>query len=346
MRYLPVLCLLLATLTWGQQQPVSAPTDVPPDNDEQSLPASASRVAADAPVITIHGLCGQPAPQPAAEASSTPCQTLISRAQFERLTDAILPNRKASLQQQLANSYPNLLAMVEAAEARGLEKSPRYIERLAFARLQILSQELVRQIDEESSHISDKDIEDYYDNHAAAFRTATLERIFVPSRKRADPPLKEQPDAQTANAQRKESEDAMTRVATELRVRAAAGEPFMTLQKQAYSLAGMSDVPPNPSLGQVRVADLPPGHSSVLDLKPGEVSKVLSDSTGHYIYKLDSKETSAMDKTKKEEIRGVLRNQRKEKAIQAIQQPLTTELNPVYFGASEKSSGAADSEPK
>src|ERR1700688_307173 len=331
MRYLPVLCLLLTTLSWGQQEHVAAPSDVPSksqpptqDKDEQeSLPASAAKVAADAAVITIKGLCKQPAPRAAGETSSASCQTMISRAQFEKLTDAIRPNMKSSLQRQLATAYPNMLAMAEAAEARGLEKSPRFLERLAFARLQILSQELVRQIDEESSQISDKDVEGYYESHAAAFETATLERIYVPSRKRTDPPLKEQSKAETPNEQRKESEDAMTRVSEELRARATAGERFMTLQKEAYAVAGMTDVPPNPSLGQVRAADLPTGHSSVLDLKPGEVSKALSDPTGLYIYKLDSKESDALDKTRKEEIRRALKNQRKEKAIQTIQQPIT-----------------------
>jgi hypothetical protein len=37
-------------------------------------------------------------------------------------------------------------------------------------------------------------------------------------------------------------------------------------------------------------------HQSVMDLKPGEVSEVISDpNSGHYIYKLVSKETLTLD---------------------------------------------------
>ena len=59
----------------------------------------------------------------------------------------------------------------------------------------------------------------------------------------------------------------MTRVSEKLRARAIAGESFSALQKEAYTAAGMTDVPPNSSLGRVQLADLPPGHSSVRDLK-------------------------------------------------------------------------------
>ncbi|MGB8112563.1 MAG: hypothetical protein WCF22_02245, partial [Candidatus Sulfotelmatobacter sp.] len=138
----------------------------------------------------------------------------------------------------------------------------------------------------------------------------------------------------------------MTRVSEKLRARAIAGESFSTLQKEAYTAAGMTDVPPNSSLGRVQLADLPPGHSSVRDLKAGEISEVLNDATGHYIYKLDGKETDVLDKAKKDEIRTVLKQQNKQKAIQAIQEPISTELNPAYFGASENSGGAADSKSK
>jgi len=351
MRNLLVLCLLLATSVWGQQEHQAAPSDVPAeyqppimrDNDEQrALPESASKVAPDAAVITINGLCQMT--EPAAVTSSATCQTVITRAQFEKLTDALLTNMKASMQRQLASSYPNLLAMAKAAEARGLEKSPHFQERLAFARLQILSQELVRQIDKESSQIPEKDLEDYYHDHAAEFETATLERVFIPNRKRMDP-LPKDAARDALDAQRKESEEVMTRLSEDLRAQAKSGVGFMNLQKSAYTAAGLTDVPPNPSLGRVRASNLPSGHTSVLELKPGEVSKVLSDSTGHYFYKLDDKEMEAFDKVKSE-IHKVLQNQHREDAIRAVQGPISTELNPAYFGPTDTSNSTAGSKSK
>jgi hypothetical protein len=354
MRYLAVVCLLLATLAWAQEEPGQSPdqSNVPPEyrppilrdsDQEQALPPSASKVAPDAAVITIKGVCAQSSST--ASPSNSPCETVITRAQFEKLTDALLTNMKPSRKRQVANAYPSLLAMAREAEARGLDKSPRFEERLAFARVQILSQELVRQIDEQSANVSAKKIEDYYYDHAAAFETATLERIFIPNRKRMDPLPQGKGTRETLDAQRKQAEDAMTRVAEELRARAVAGDDFMTLQKEAYVAAGATDVPPNPSLGQMRPASLPPLHASAFNLKPGEVSQVLSDSTGHYVYKLDAKQIGPLSEVSNE-IHRTLENQRREEAIQAVQRPVTTKFNPAYFGPADKNSGPDDPKSK
>lgn len=357
MRYLPLVCRLFASLALAnlalmslalaQDQSAPPAADVPPEyrppilrDDDFTLPDSAAKVAPDAPVITIKGVCDHPAPSNANSSSAT-CQTVITRAQFERLADALLKNMRDSRKRSLASAYPNLLAMAREAEARGVEKTSRFQERLAFARTQILSQELIRQIDEESAQVPEKDIEEYYHNHAGEFETATLERIFVPNRKRLDPP-KEKATPDALNAQRKESEDAMTRVAQELHARAVAGEAFMTLQKDAYAAAGATDVPPNPSLGTVHADNLPVGQASVFDLKPGEVSSVLSDSTGHYIYKLDTKTNEPLEKAKNG-IHKILQNQREQEAIEAVQRPVTSELNPAYFGPAEKPRKSGDS---
>lgn len=342
MRHLSLLCLLLGSWAWGQDQPI--PSNVPPEyrppiirenEAEPAAPASASSVAPDAAVLTIKGLCAPPALPPAASAPGPSCQTVITRDQFEKLTDALLPKMKPAMKRQIASSYPNLLAMARESEARGLEKTPRFQERLAFARLQILSQELVRQIDEDSANVSEKEIEDYYHNHAATYEQATLERIFIPNRKQTDPLPKDKATPEALEAQRKRSEDAMTRVAEQLRARAAAGEDFIKLQKDAYTAAVATDVPPNPSLGHLRSGSLPPGHASAFDLKPGEVSQMLTDSTGHYIYKLDDKGIEPLGELK-DEIRKTLQSQHREETIQAIQHPINTEINQAYFGTTDK----------
>jgi PPIC-type PPIASE domain len=353
MRYLLVVCLLLGASAWAQQE--STPSKAQPENqsgvpvnddenEEPALPASASTLPPDAAVITINGLCAQDVSPSVAQTSKPACQTVITRAQFEKLTGALQTNMKPSSKRQLAEAYPRLLAMEKEADARGLENSARFQERLAFARLQILSQELLHEIDVEASKVSDNDIEAYFKSHSAEFQTVTLERIFVPKGKRTDLAVKEM-NPEALAAQQKESEDAMTRVSEELRARAIAGESFSALQKEAYAAAGRREVPPNSSLGKVELADLPPGHSSVRDLKPGEISKVLNDANGHYIYKLDDKETDVLDKTRKDEIRTILRQKNKQEEIQAIEQPISAELNPAYFGAGG-SSATADSKSK
>lgn len=348
MRFLTLACLLLTTLAWSQGEPVSPPQpDLPPeyrppvlrDNEEkEAFPASAAKVPPDAAVITIKGVCAHP-PTTNAGSVQAPCQTVITRAQFEKLTEALLTNMKPSRKRQVANGYPNLLAMAQEAEARGLDKTERFEERLAYARVQILSQELIRQIDDNSANVPAKDIEDYYQTHTSEFQSVTLERVFIPNRKRMEPLPKDKATPEALTAQKKESEQGMARLADQLRAKALAGADLPALQKEAYAAAGATDVPPNASLGRVYPGGLPPAHASVFDLKPGEVSPVISDSTGHYIYKVDAKQNEPLDAAK-DEIHKTLQNQRREESIQAVQRPITTELNPAYFGPTEKQGGS------
>ena len=51
---------------------------------------------------------------------------------------------------------------------------------------------------------------------------------------------------------------------------------------------------------KVRRTSLPPGHQAVMELKEGEVSEVISDPSGNYIYKMVSKETMPLDSVKTE----------------------------------------------
>ena len=85
-------------------------------------------------------------------------------------------------------------------------------------------------------------------------------------------------------------------------------------------------------MGKLRRKGLPPAHVSVFDLKTGQVSQVISDATGHYIYKLDWKGAEPVDAVR-HEISNILRGERLRKMVQSLQQPFSTEVNEAYFGA-------------
>jgi hypothetical protein len=324
MRYFVPVCVLVGAIVWGQNRPAS-PVAGGQDRDERK-PTPASNIAPETPVLTIKGLC----PESTSKSSAT-CQTVITRAQFEKLANAIQPEVDAQTKRQLARSYPQFLEMAHEAQQRGLDKRPRFDERLAFARLQILSQELIREIQDEAARVPEKDIEDYYQTHSSEFEQASLERIVVPLRKQRSA----QPSADSADLG-KQVEDDMSKEAEALRVRAAAGEDFAKLQKEAYDVAGLSgNSEPNPSIGKTRRRGLPPAHSSVFDLKVSQVSLVITDATGHYIYKVDAREIEPLDSAKPE-ISNLLRRQRAQQMIKSVEQPFTTDVNSAYFGAGGK----------
>jgi hypothetical protein len=265
--------------------------------------------------VVVKGFCNQPADSAAA------CQTVITRAQFEKLVDAIQPTMDEESRRQLASAYPQFLIMAREAQHRGLEKTERFEERIDFARLQILSQELTRQIQEEAAQIPDQEIEDYYHKNSRDFETANLERIIVP----------------LASEKGTRSPNEMNDEAQQLRARAAAGEDFVALQKAAYDAAGVSgDTAPSPALRDMRRRSLPPTQASAFDLKPGEVSAAITDTTGRYIYKMDSKGMVPLADARKE-IWNVLRQQRARKMIESIQGPFRADVNKAYFGTNRDS---------
>jgi len=299
---LPYLAyLLLASFAYGQ-----AASTAPTPAASEAAPV---KVEPDDPVITINNFCADPAKQGEA------CKTVITRAQFEKLTEALQPGMSLSLRLNVANAYARNLRMSAAAEKRGLDKTPAFEEEMHYARIQLLSQDLTRALQAEANDIPEADLESYYKNNQASFEEATLARIFVPRAKQTDP-------AQT-------NEEAMTKVANDLRPRAANGEDPDKLQIEAYTAAGFPQTTANTKMEKVRRNTLPPQHEKVMGLKPGEVSEVFSDPAGaHFIYKMISRQTLTLEDAKTE-IRSTISTQRYRDSMKPFQGDVI--FNDAYF---------------
>src|SRR5579863_1481786 len=262
-----LLCVLLGALAWGQAAPSAPPAQ--PMQAPAAPPDMSASVPDDAAVITVHGVCpatpkaaatnaaaakSEAAPKvPAAKTSATYCKTVITKAEFEKLANGVAPNITPQQKKQLANILPKLIAMSTEAKKKGLDKSPRYEETVKFAKMQILTNELQRSIQEEGAKVPAEEIAAYYKEHPDAFEQYNLDRIFVPRSKQdtdddekeaADKDAKLTEEQQKAKqekekAEQAEGEQAMSKLAESLRSRAAAGEDVMKLQKEAFDAAGM-----------------------------------------------------------------------------------------------------------
>ena len=331
MRALSAFLIFVGAIAGTSRQPttlVASQNQLPAAQHQPGGMAATSAVSPDSPVLTVEGLCASKN-APGINAS---CQTVVTRAQFEKLADAVEPENTPEAQLQLANAYGQFLVMAHEAHKRKLDDTPRFEERLAFVRLQILSQQLVRQIQDDAARIPEKDIEGYYQKHLVDFEEISVERIVVPNQKRMKAQQNEQRISQNDAA------EGMMKEAEALRTRAAAGEQFSKLQMEAYDVAGVGGInSPRPNLGGLRRRGLPLGHASVFELQPGQVSQVFSDVTGHYIYKIDSRQTLPLDAVK-QEIGNILKQQRIQKALEEIRGPFKTEVNHAYFGAESDTS--------
>jgi PPIC-type PPIASE domain len=335
-----LLVLMFGVLAWGQAKTAPAPAQKSATADDDDKPAPPPPdLAPDAPVLTIKGLC-PPTPGKPNEVADKSCVTVITKEQFEKVARAIQPSLSPVVKKQLINLYPRLLIMSREAEARGMDKEDDFHQKLDLARLQILSQELTHHLQEDAAKVPDQEISEYYEKNPDMFREYTMEHIFIPRVKQEPPPVQKLSE-QVEKAREKSAEDEMTKLAGVLRARAAAGAPFETLQKEAYQSAGLKGNPPNASMGIIRRAGLPPGHAAAFSLKVGEVSQVISDGGGHYIYKLDAAKMDSQADVKLE-IHDLLKSQRLHDLMKKIQGPFTTEANDAYFGATTSASAAAE----
>ncbi len=304
----------------------------------------------------------------AAAAAKKPadCKTEITRAQFEKIASGISPTVTPQLKRQLETALPRFMAMSEAAKAKGLENSEQYKETLKLAKMQILTTALQRSLQDEADKVSPTDVESYYKKNPEAYEQFSLDRLFIPRYKTLEAEdkndkdeakdkdkddkdkddkdkdkdkenQKEAEEKQKAKeaeeqAKREKGEQELNKLADTLRERAAAGENFTKLQKEAFEASGTKVESPTVNLPKVRRTGLPPAHATVFDLKVGEVSTVISDNGGHYIYKVVSKEVLPLDQPLQTEIHNKLKSERLKEMTDKYTNSFQAIPNEAYFG--------------
>src|SRR5580704_13871082 len=357
-----LLCVLLGTLAWGQAQPGMTPAQ--PSPAQAPSPAAkapeppAAEVPENAVVLTIKGVC--PATPKTTMESKTgagktapakkpaDCKTEITRAQFEKMAGSLsaTPTITPQLKRQLEMALPGFMAMSEAAKAKGLDKSARFMETMRIYRMQILTTELKHTVQEEADKIPPEKIAEYYKSNPEAYEQFSLDRLFIPRYKQAEAEDKEdakEPEKLTEEQQKakeaadkakqEKGEQELNKLADSLRERAAAGEDFAKLQKEAFEAAGVKVDNPTVNLPKVRRTGLSAAQASVFDLKVGEVSAVISDNGGHYVYKVVSKEVLPLDPQLETEIHNKLKSERLKELMDKYTSSFQATPNEAYFGA-------------
>jgi hypothetical protein len=350
-----LLCVFLGALAWGQAQPETPPVQsnpATPPGAAAKAPAPAAEVPENAVVLTIKGVCAPVAKTPAAGAKTAAgktaaakkpadCKTEITRAQFEKIANGLSPNVTPQLKRQLETALPRFMAMSEIATEKGLDKTPRFQEMMKIVKMQVLTQELQRSAQEQSDKVTPDEVDKYYKENAQAFQQYSLDRLFVPRFKQAEPDSK--PEGQLSDDERKkkeaddkakqeQSEQDLTKLADTLRARAASGEDFTKLQKEAFEAAGEKVDNPTVNLPKVRRTGLPPAHAVVFDLKVGEVSQVISDNGGHYVYKVVSEEVLPLDHQVTDEIHNKLKSESMKAVMDKYNGSFEAIPNEAYFG--------------
>jgi peptidyl-prolyl cis-trans isomerase C len=300
----------------------AGPTEKPSSPNPQN--AGPTAVAPEAAVITIKGLCSTPAPRAtsgkaavASAAKPATCETVITRKQLELVIDSVRPNLQPAQRRMLAQQYVELLTLANAATKAGTEKDPKVQEQMRLSKMQILATSYSREVQQKKSEVPDADIAQYYKDHAQQYEQAKLLRIYVPmvTAEEGKPP-----DAAASKA-----------LAEKIQQRAAAGEDFEKLQKEAFAAANNKGTAPSVDMGERRRGTLPPKQEdAVFRLKAGEVTPALEEPSGFYIYKVSSKDQAPVDKVH-DEIKATLARERFRESMDKLKASVETKFNDKYF---------------
>jgi hypothetical protein len=321
--------LLVTTLTLAQGMPTGPLQAKPESNATPTQPqrsATPANVPPDSPVITIEGLCPE---KPAAAVPNSPdCKTVITRAEFEHLTSTLSPNMPPTAKQSFANDYVRLLVVADEGRRQGLENSSHYKEMVKFAKLQLLAQEMFRDMQEKAKP-STADVEKYYQDNRIRFQEISLKRLFIPRNRPATPttPAK----AGAAATPPKEPTDAELQAQGEkMRARLIAGEDFDKLEKEVYEAAGYKTPPPPTTIPNWRYDAMPASDQYIFDMKPKEFTKVTVDPSGAYIYQVMEKKTIPLADVKAQ-IEATMTSEHLRSKMNEMMNSVKPEINQTYF---------------
>ena len=282
----------------------------PAGSSPKTTNPGAKPLSAETPVITLRGLCAN---KPATGA----CATTVTHVQFDRLVGMLSGGRdnpeKLAMQvkRQIATSYSDLLLLGVAGESAKLDKEPEAAETFRVARLRAFA-ELYRMKLQKQAQPSAAEVRKAYDEGGDKYRQLTLERVVVPVKRSGDL-----------------SEAAMKKVADDLRERAAKGAPFKELQTEAFDKAGMTGAPDTKLT--VPADTVPADQQAILQLKPCEITPVLSSNGGFFFYQLMSQQQTPFEQVR-EQITNTMAQKKFQDEIENLRKQYPLDLNPAFFG--------------
>jgi PPIC-type PPIASE domain len=289
---------------------------------------SAEAVALTEPVLTVHHDC----PSAAKPEDSETCDTVLTRQEFDELMEIAAPGAKtnAGARRNVARMYSELLAFEAAAHKAGISDSHEFQEILQLLRLRALADLYRRNLEKQYETLPQEEIAGYYHREIRRFEEVKLRRIVLPKNN-------------FAAANKEQFEKQALQVANELRERAAKGEDFDQLQKEAFSKLAFTGQPPVTDGGSRRRAGLlPEVADEIFTLNPGQVSRVETEPYSFVIYKVEARRTLPLEMVR-DEISRELAKQKLEDALKTVTGSIHADLNQKYFGAAEGQPGSAGS---
>lgn len=182
-------------------------------------------------------------------------------------------------------------SLVEYAEKEGLpEKSP-YREQLAWVRSDLLSQAILNDFNLRHPVTAEQE-KQYYESHRDDFTEARVKVIYIP--------FVADPKAQGSGGGKHRSEEQARTLAESLRTQIQGGADFIELVRK-YSEDADSRAKDG-DLGVIRRKDQVPDRikAAIFTLQPGQVSELVRQPNGFYLFRLEEIRTKTLDEVRDE----------------------------------------------
>jgi hypothetical protein len=310
------LLLLSSALIAQTPAPATKPIDA---TDPAAVPMPET-------VVLIEGVCDSSVPT----TSKTPCETRLTREQFETMWKAFnrqgaakaVVEEPAASRKAMAAAYSSMAILSQQARKQGLDKTPEFQLQMKVLRMQLLAKQLQQKIKDENAEPPAAEVEKYYKDNVASYQELSVHRLQVPKHGPQPAPVEGKPAATPVTMTPADAE--------EYRKRAAAGEDFDKLQKEVVEKLQFKITPPVTS-GKKRHGEFPPQEEGeIFALPQGAVTRVLDEGSAYVIYKIDGKRTLTLD-----EVRGNIARTLSEQKIKDEENRAssfaTPKFNMVYF---------------
>ena len=318
-----LLIVAILTSVSFAQTPASAAKAVPTP-DPSDVPMTTK-------VLEIKGVCEAPG----SKAATVPCDTSLTRAQFETLWNTFnrqpgagsVAEQPASIRRSMANAYGSMSILSNEARKRGLDRTPEFQLQMKVLRMQLLAKALQEKIKQQYAEPTAADIAKYYNDNKASFEELSLHRLQIPKRGPQPAAVEGKPAAQPVTLSPADAE--------EFRKRAIGGEDFDKLQKEVIEKLQFKTTPPVTS-GKRRHGEFPPQEEGeIFALPPGSVTRVMDEGSSYVIYKIDVKRTLTLDEVRGNIARTVAEQNTRDAESKA-ENSAEKKLDPIYFSDAPK----------
>jgi parvulin-like peptidyl-prolyl isomerase len=210
------------------------------------------------------------------------------------------------------------MTSAQAAEKAGIEKDPKFAESMRVFRMRMLTDFYLLSLEQKYNTPSAGEIQDYYNQNQSRFEEFTLSRILVPTRNSAAP-------------NKVEWETKVAQLTGSMHDRAAKGENFEQLQKEAFATLGLQNPPSTVLTPKRRSASPSAEEQEIFSLQVGGVSPVEQESGGNAIYRMEVRQVLPLDSVK-DQISKTLARAKMEEQMKTIRSSVRADFNGEYFG--------------